>query len=320
MNKVYIMLLLFGICATTQAQDSLSVSMQKKINKTVQIDLFYGPNIDLSHRPEGNLLSTFTDRKRTVPAIGIRILHFPSKRWGWYFDLRMKIAGKNADRSQEIYRPFEPDYYINENNRYSYPSEYSGVDQTNTNFNLGVAYRIENKKWAFYPKLGLGTNCYTFRPINAQLKGKGNNELYAITVLLPDPYDETINIFTATLGISANYKLSKHCYLLADISYVQPLKSVHIDYILKDLYTGQEIRKQTYRSSTLGRDLSVSIGFGFPIYLNKQKKAGKEKNTMRERMKTIMEQKRKAFGLFPNKKAASSATVIKSPRNSPSRT
>lgn len=293
MNRIYLLLLLSAFCITTQAQSSL-----KEINRIIQIDLSGGANFDLSHRTEGNRMTTLTDRRKVVPALDMRMLHFPAKRWGWYINLELKMIGEQIRNCyQEICQPFEANYYIKNN----IPDINSELNKTTFNMSTGVAYRIENKRWAFYPRLGIGINNHTCQTIDIELKGKGNNELYSINTYLPDKYDNYVNIFMATLGISTNYKLSKRCYLFLDMAYVQPLENVHVTYTKSNLYDKLP-EKQIYKSSTIGRDFTVSIGLGFPIYLNRAPKTAQKKTTQKERMKRIMEHKRKAFGLFPGNK------------------
>jgi len=298
MNRIYLLLLLLVFSVMTQAQDDSSGFEKKKVNKIIQIDLSGGVNFDLTHRTEENRMTTLTDRKKVIPALDMRLLHFPSPKWGWYFNLQLKMTGKQIRNCyQEMCQPFETNYYIKNNA----PYRNSNLDKTTINVNTGVTYRIENKRWAFYPRLGIGISNYTCQTIDIELKGKGNNELYSINTSLPDLYDNYVNIFIATLGVSANYKFSKRCHLFLDMAYVQPLESVHVNDTKTNLYT-ELSKRQTHKSSTLGRDFTISMGLGFPIYLNRNKKAALKKTTQRERMKMIMEHKQKAFGLFPGNK------------------
>lgn len=49
-------------------------------------------------------------------------------------------------------------------------------------------------------------------------------------------------------------------------------------------------------------DINISLGVGIPIYFGRGIKTGKGGTTRKERMRGIMEQKRKSYGLFPTTK------------------
>ena len=100
-------------------------------------------------------------------------------------------------------------------------------------------------------------------------------------------------------GITANYKLSRNCFLLLNVNYIQPLGRFTYRKYVTDLYTGEKVERGVYKSSTFARDLNVSVGFGFPFYLGRKTN---RKSSHRERTRQLMEQKRKTYGLFPGNK------------------
>ena len=109
----------------------------------------------------------------------------------------------------------------------------------------------------------------------------------------------SIDDFILSAGITANYKLSRNCFLLLNVNYIQPLGRFTYRKYVTDLYTGEKVERGVYKSSTFARDLNVSVGFGFPFYLGRKTN---RKSPHRERTRQLMEQKRKTYGLFPGNK------------------
>ena len=133
-------------------------------------------------------------------------------------------------------------------------------------------------------------------------KKKGGNELYRIEQRGDDESNygsESIDAFILSAGITANYKLSRNCFLLLNVNYIQPLGRFTYRKYVTDLYTGEKVERGVYKSSTFARDLNVSVGFGFPFYLGRKTN---RKSSHRERTRQLMEQKRKTYGLFPGNK------------------
>ncbi len=136
----------------------------------------------------------------------------------------------------------------------------------------------------------------------AELKKKGGNELYKIVYRGDDESNygsESIDAFILSAGITANYKLSRNCFLLLNVNYIQPLGRFTYRKYVTDFYTGEKVERGVYKSSTFARDLNVSVGFGFPFYLGRKTN---RKSPHRERTRQLMEQKRKTYGLFPGNK------------------
>ena len=190
----------------------------------------------------------------------------------------------------------QSDYYVN--------NLIPGTQKPDVNpcLDFGVAYRFENSHWAFYPRLGIGVNSISYQRVCAELKKKGGNELYRIEYRGDDESNygsESIDAFILSAGITANYKLSRNCFLLLNVNYIQPLGRFTYRKYVTDLYTGEKVERGVYKSSTFARDLNVSVGFGFPFYLGRKTN---RKSPHRERTRQLMEQKRKTYGLFPGNK------------------
>lgn len=300
MKKIHLLaMLLFTACVVpvSQAQESLFLKDPSTKNKLLQLDLDVGTNFDLAYRGKGNMFTAMSDQKSVFPAISLRLQHFFSRKWGWYTNIRLGIPVKyRRDCYAELAQAMEADYYV------SNLIWQKQKPEVNFCLDFGVAYRIENSHWAFYPRLGIGVGSVSYQRIHAELKKKGGNEFYQVEYKGDDGSDYgSGDMATCILsaGVTANYKLSRYCFLLLNVSYTQPLGRLTCHEYVTDLYTKERVETGVYKSSTLGRALNVSVGFGFPFYLGRKTN---RKSPHRERTRQLMEQKRKTYGLFPGNK------------------
>ena len=296
MKRIYFFLLLLTTLTMSQAQENTFLRERSKENKLVQLDTDMGANFDLTYRRGGNMLTALTDKGKVYPAINFRLQHFFSKKWGWYTNIHLGIPKKyKRDCYAELASALEADYYV---------SNLLADKQTpDVNFSMdgGVAYRIENSRWAFYPRLGLGVANVDIQNVYAELKKKGGNELYRIEYNHRDEYgNESLDLFILSAGFTINYKLCRYLYLVLNTNYTQPIGQVSYNEYVRNLYNLTDREQRTYKSSTLARNLNVSIGVGFPIYLGG--KTERKKISRREKTRLLMQQKRESFGLFPGNK------------------
>lgn len=297
MKRIHLFVLLLGVCAWGQAQDSLLVFKPSVKNKLVQLDVDFGANFDLVYRGNRNMLTALTEGEAVFPVISFRLQHFFSQKWGWYASLRVGVPKKyKRDCYKEWSRSLETDYYVRS------LIEDRQEPEGNVCGDIGVVYRIENSRWAFYPRLGMGVGEVASQRVSAEIKKKGGNELYWIS------YDngnrdssESMDLFILSAGFSVNYKLTPHLFLLLNANYTQPLGEKACYEHITNLYSKEQTVRKISKSSTLCRNLNISVGFGFPIYSGRKKK-DLHKTTQKERMRRIMEEKKKAFGLFPGNK------------------
>lgn len=218
MKKIHLLaMLLFTACVVpvSQAQESLFLKDPSTKNKLLQLDLDVGTCFDLAYRGKGNMYTAMSDRKSVFPAINLRLQHFFSRKWGWYTNIRLGIPVKyRRDCYTELVHAVEENYYVN--------NLIPGTQKPDVNpcLDFGVAYRFENSHWAFYPRLGIGVNSISYQRVCAELKKKGGNELYKIEYRGDDESNygsESIDAFILSAGITANYKLSRNCFLLLNV-------------------------------------------------------------------------------------------------------
>lgn len=294
MKRLHLLVLLFGICSLLKAQERQQFSHSRESNKLLQLNTGLGTGFDLMHRGAGNAFASMAAKKSPFPVADFRLEHFFSRKWGWFANIKIGIPCKyRTDYYSELTRSLEADYYIR---NYIYEKQKPSVIPS---LAVGVVHRVENSHWAFYPRLGIGVNSPGFQDVFIGLKKKGGNQLYETRYDIKDEFGQgSRDIFILSTGFSVNYKLSTYCYLFLSVDYIQPIGSRSImESVTTDLYTDEVVDRQVYKTSTLGRDLSVCVGVGIPIRLGRKGK--KEKTARKERMRKIMEQKRKSFGLFP---------------------
>ena len=295
MKKVHLLVLLLVLCSFLKAQEAQQLSHSRESNKLLQLNAGLGTGIDLMHRGAGNAFASMAAKKSPFPVVDFRLEHFFSRKWGWFANIKIGIPSKfRTDYYSELARVLEKDYYIR---NHIFEKQKPPVTPC---LAVGLVHRIENSHWAFYPRLGIGVNSPGFQDVSIGLKKKGGNQIYETRYDIQDEFgQDSRDVFILSTGFSVNYKLSTYCYLFLSVDYIQPIGSHStMESVTTDLYTDEVVDRQIYKTSTLGRDLSVSVGVGIPIRLGRKDKKGKT-TSRKERMRNIMEQKRKSFGLFP---------------------
>ena len=181
-------------------------------------------------------------KKSPFPVVDFRLEHFFSRKWGWFANIKIGIPSKyRTDYYSELARVLEKDYYIRN-------------------------HIFEKQKPPVTPCLGIGVNSPGFQDVSIGLKKKGGNQIYETRYDIQDEFgQDSRDVFILSTGFSVNYKLSTYCYLFLSVDYIQPIGSHStMESVTTDLYTDEVVDRQIYKTSTLGRDLSVSVGSGYP--------------------------------------------------------
>ena len=261
MKHIYLLAGLFCVCGLLQAQEYRVVNKPSKSERLIQIDTDFGANFDLSYSKKGNALSLLTNRKKVFPTLGVRFQHFVFQKLGWYANLRFGIPGKyEGDSFGELTRELSTDYYVKD--FFAEEKQRSGISICG---DIGLTYRIEHSRWSCYPRFGIGVNSVSCQSFRVELKKKGSNELYQIRYDSKEYNTDILDILVMSAGLNVNYKLSQNCYLLLSANYLQPIGKNTLYKYVTDLYTQTEVITSSYRNSTIGRDLNVSLGVGIPI-------------------------------------------------------
>lgn len=225
-------------------------------NSYFKLDFLIGPNFDFSpssHQENAGLLSS---RPRSVPFGSFRATHLFSKKYGWYAGMRI-----------DYYEERKPTAYIQsgiEKVLDAFLNELLGpLAKINPAVDLGMVYRIERGRWSLHPSVGLGYSSYA--PDRSASRTRTNDDGEDISL----SFRETASFVTANVGLSANYFLTPRSFLVINAGYQHPLQSSSA--LLTEQVNGVETVRQSYRTTSAGRNLFFGIGYGL-VLGNKSRK------------------------------------------------
>lgn len=245
--KIKLILFLF-ICMGTlsyaqQTQNSPSNNREKKW----LIDVTAGTNIDLIHsssNPESKLLGSRPD---VVPVFGSRVTWLFSNQTGVYAKLRFNLyKSKRSEYNQqgiieEVLETIFLDHIFFPVSRL-YPS-----------LDAGIIYRFEQDRWKIHPGIGFGVMGYLPDSESSRTRKENNSELSV-------SYKQHALPIFLNMGLSTRYSISRISSLILDINFQQPLQKSYAELITHT--DGVETDRKSYRTSTAGRNLNISIGYG----------------------------------------------------------
>jgi hypothetical protein len=230
---------------STYAQQAGSYSLDSRDKKWL-LDITAGANIDMirsGSSPESKLLGS---RPNIVPVVGMRLTWLFSDRIGAYAKLHYNLyKSEKTEYAQssiigEILEVLADHLFFPASRLY--PS-----------LDAGVVYRLEQDKWKIHPGIGIGYIRY--------LPDNNSSRTW-----LKDESEETISykqraspIFL-NMGLSTRYLVSQRGSLVLDINFQQPLQKSYAE--LTTRIDGVETDRKSYRTSTVGRNINVSIGYG----------------------------------------------------------
>lgn len=231
--------LLFLLCIGVQlsAQEKLEQPSTSSIpySKPLKIDLSVGTNIDLSNKSANPVAAMIGGRNKVAPVADLRFSHFFSKRFGWYAGIRLKFYEDHHDKGafEEILtEAFKP---------------LSEMRKLHPAYDLGLTYRLETNNWRLYPRIGFGQSTYgSNRKSERRVNGEGVG------------FETKTGAACLTFGLNASRRVSTNSFLFIDAFFQQPITkaSAYIHEIKDDVIT----KTHSYKSSTLGRELNLSIG------------------------------------------------------------
>ena len=237
-----------SMCPTVSAQeDDARTLMFHEMRYTHQLHLSVGAgaNFDLAKSSSNPASTLFGIRPTTAPALDVRLTHLFAPRFGWYADARLKFfESKNAHASwgEQVANVF---------------FHALGIGYVHAAYSVGGVFRMEGDRWLCYPRIGIGQSYYGMnRDKREEIDGE------ECVVLESDGTAVCLNF-----GVSTQYRLTRHLSLMLDVAYQQPVTRADSYLWIQDEYDGQP---QTYRSSTIGRELNVSLGVNVSFYLKRK--------------------------------------------------
>lgn len=215
-----------------------------------KLDFTIGPNFDTSPGSGQENQDIFGGRPAVSPFLGIRATHLFSNKVGWY-------AGINLNYYKEIkptgYKPTGLETFFDDFGN----ALFGPISYVKPSVNLGVLYRIESANWSIHPSLGIGHDSYLGDKSTSRSKTNQEGQKYELT------YDRKSSLFTAHLGLSMNYYVSRKTYFAVNGSFHQPLQAATAQLI--ETTDGTEISRADFRSNNVGRGIFLGVGFGFVL-------------------------------------------------------
>lgn len=230
-----------GVCLSGAAQQDEAWMLQlhdMRYQPQFHIGVGVGANVDFAKSSDNPASTLFGVRPKAVPALDLRLVHLFAPRFGWYADLRFKFFKCSGE-----YGPFGDQV-----GEALLAKLQPGLDRLHLAYSVGGVFRIEGDRWQCYPRIGIGQSYYgTNRTSENILEGDTRQVL-----------ESDGSAICLDFGISTQYHLTRRWALFFDVLYQQPLTRAKSYLLVKN---GEaDAQEFTYRSSTVGRELNVSVG------------------------------------------------------------
>lgn len=218
-----------------------------------KLDFTIGPNFDIAPASDTENKDIFGGRPAVSPFLGVRATHLFSEKMGWYAGININYykEHKPTGYRQSFFESFFDDFGN---------ALFGPISYVKPSAELGVLYRIESANWSIHPGVGIGHDTYLADKSNSRSKTGSDGVKHELT------YDRESSLFTAHIGFSANYYVSRRGYLAVNARYHQPLQSATAHVIEKT--DGVETSRIDFKSNAIGRGVFVGVGFG--LVLGKQ--------------------------------------------------
>lgn len=241
---LFFFLMCAGACLPALAQQDDARALQyheMRYQPQLHFSVGVGANTDMSEPSPNPASLLFGVRPETVPAFDLRMMHLFAPCFGWYADVRFKLF-----KSRNVYETLGSQLGEALLNKLL-----PGIDHLHLAYSIGGVFRIEGDRWQCYPRLGIGQSYYGTNRKAESIK-EGEKEL----LLNCDGAAICLNF-----GVSTQYRLTPRMALLFDIFWQQPLSTAKS--YLYEKEGEAEAQEYVYRSSTIGRELNVSLGVNF---------------------------------------------------------
>jgi len=241
----FIIFFCFGAFSYAQ-QTQTGIYQSNGRDKIWLLDITAGANIDLIRSgsvPESGLLGS---KPEVVPALGIRLTRLFSDKIGWYTSLHINLfKSKKSEYSPSSIGGEVVEAFVD---ALLFP-----FTRIAPALDAGIIYRFERDRWKIHPGVGLGYMYYL--PDSESSK----------TFMINDSeqsvsYRQHAAPLFLNVGLSVRHLLSRRGSLVADINFQQPLQNSHAELISH--INGIETERKSYRTSTAGRNINFSLGYG----------------------------------------------------------
>jgi len=243
MKRTYIVIfifLFFSLFSYGQQMNSGNYHLNGQNSKFL-LDLMAGANFDLisSGSPPGSKL--FESKPMIVPLAGFRFTYLFAEKFGGY-------------------ARFHANFYTTTKSEYN-PSGIADIVMdiikklVDINvLDIGIIYRFELNKWSIHPGMGIGY--MTYLPDKESSKSlKEDGVRYNVS------YRQHASSIFLNFGLSTRYLISSSGALFLDINFQQPIQKSFAELVVHR--DQKEHERKLYETSTAGRNLNISLGYGF---------------------------------------------------------
>lgn len=246
------LLTLLLLCASTaiHAQYSYYAQRQyKPYDRYWQVDFAFGSDFDLTYTGSRENASVLSTRTVAAPFFNFRATHLFSKKVGWYVNAQLSLYYQQKAELFELPTNIIDDFFIGLADGLS-----EAFSLPHPALDAGFVYRIETGRFRIHPSIGLGVNAHMFDSTKDR-SVESKNVTYTVK------YNQDASYLFAGLGVTAGYDISNKSYLLFRASYRQPLHKTKA----RMIYLVDDVEKENiyYESWTPGRNLNLSLGYGF---------------------------------------------------------
>jgi hypothetical protein len=258
-KKVIICLLLswFACIAVSQNMTDYNAVWQTKPS--------FGYTLPLTKLLKGNVTDYLLEYDdMTVYWQVISLTCFFHRHWGISFNYQANSSGnisKRAGRFLEYqHTTYGSDYYVIPSTGAIY-DEFSIIGGDVERGYLGLIYRIEKKRFLFYPELAIGVVSFYADWGKAILKEKNSNTVLELSYW---PRERPNDHFAMAASTTIGYKLSNRFYLNADFSVSRYKTDIMYAKTTSDLGTGEQF------SETIGYQQQIynlCVGAGLIIVI-----------------------------------------------------
>jgi len=243
-------IVLFLFSNSVHAQDSVFREIKTKSNYFKVEFSGIGASLNMernSTNPNANLLSNSSDVG--IATTLVRFTHLFSEQFGWYAGINMNLF---KEQKSPYYNSSFGDF-IGELGLHAFYGGFTPKPMVEA----GFVYRIEHNRWDIHPRIGFGYgNLLIDRDSDKKQKLTDGTIERAI-------YKQRSASSTVNFGVGTHYFFSKKSFIALNIALQQPLSKSYAE-LTKSINDVQTEYKK-YSSSSSGRDLSLTVGYGFII-------------------------------------------------------
>ncbi len=248
MTKSYcltLIFLFFGLCCYGQQEQMEKIYLNHQNHKWL-LDVKVGANIDLISSSSLSEPELFDLKPKVVPVTGLRLTYLFSKKVGVYARFQVNIYKCNKSE-------YYPSGFVDDMMEGLVDAFFPLPSLIHPALDIGVIYRFEQNRWKVHPGVGIGYMTYLpNRDLSKSVEKDG--------IRCNLSYKQQASSLLVNFGLSTRYLISNNGSLLLDINFQQPLQKSSAELIVS---TDQVYNKMFYETSTAGRNINISIGYGF---------------------------------------------------------